>query len=149
MTVPVSGSYTPISSVLGSSAASSTTTTTTKQNSDLDGQDFLQLLVAQLKYQDPSSPVDSSQFMSQTAQFQQVQSLTSLTSTQTQLLSAQRMLSASSMVGKTVSYPGSDNTEVTGVVTAARFSSDGPVLRVGDTDVPLSSVVAVTATQSA
>jgi flagellar basal-body rod modification protein FlgD len=150
MTDPVStGGYTPISQVLASSAATTSAAKSSSQGGQLDKNAFLNLLVAQLKYQDPSSPVDSSQFMSQTAQFQQVESLDSLSATQTQLLSTQQMLSAASMVGKTVSFPDSDGTDATGVVTAARFSSDGPVLRVGDKDVPLSSVLQVTATASA
>ena len=36
---------------------------------------FLKLLVAQLKYQNPMEPVDSSQFMAQTAQFTMVEKL--------------------------------------------------------------------------
>jgi flagellar basal-body rod modification protein FlgD len=149
MTDPVSATgFTPISQVLGT-AASAKSAQSTSSGGTLDKNAFLNLLVAQLKYQDPSNPVDSSQFMSQTAQFQQVESLDSMSTTQTQLLSAQQMMSASSMVGKTVSYPGSDGMDATGVVTAARFSSDGPVLRVGDKDVPLSSVLQVTSTPSA
>ena len=36
---------------------------------------FLQLLVAQLQYQNPDSPVDSTQFLAQTASFEEVQEL--------------------------------------------------------------------------
>jgi len=34
---------------------------------------FLQLLVAQMKYQDPTNPTDSTQFVSQLAQFSQLE----------------------------------------------------------------------------
>jgi len=47
-----------------SSSTSSTTTTPVTENM------FLQLLVAQLKNQDPSNPSDSTQFVTQLAQFQ-------------------------------------------------------------------------------
>src|SRR4051812_48197097 len=96
--------YTPITDVMGTQQA--TAAAATKENGTLDKDAFLKLLVAQLKYQDPSNPVDSSQFMSQTAQFTSVEKLTALADTQTAMLSSQQLLGASSLVGKTVSYPG-------------------------------------------
>ena len=140
---PISG-YTPITDVMGTQQPAATT----KKNDELDKDSFLKLLVAQLKYQDPNSPVDSSQFMSQTAQFTSVEKLTTLADSQTAMLSSQQLLSASSLVGKTVSYPGPDGTDVSGVVTSAQLSTDGPVLRVGDANVPLTSVKEVKNTPS-
>ena len=42
---------------------------------------FLQLLVAQIKNQDPTKPVDSTQFMTQLAQFSNLEQLISLNTT--------------------------------------------------------------------
>jgi flagellar basal-body rod modification protein FlgD len=142
----VSTGYTPIADVIGASAKSAATTAAKTSNDELGKDDFLKLLVAQLKYQDPSKPMDSSEFMAQTAQFTSVEKLTTLTEGQTSMLAASNFQAASSMVGRTVTYPGADNVDVTGVVSSARFSTDGPVLRVGDKDVPLTSVKEVTAT---
>jgi flagellar basal-body rod modification protein FlgD len=50
------------------------------------------------------------------------------------------MLSASNMVGKTITYDDGSGAEVTGVVTKATFGGSAPTLTVGDKDVPLSSV---------
>ncbi len=144
MTDPVSG-YTPISQLVPTPAQQAAAGGTRQPSNSLDKDAFLKLLVAQLKYQDPSKPVDSSEFMSQTAQFTQLEKLTTLTDTQTQLLSSQQLLGASSLVGRTVSYGGPNNLDVTGVVSSARFTTDGPVLHVGDTDVPLASVKEVKA----
>jgi hypothetical protein len=47
------------------------------------------------------------------------------------------------MVGKTVSYPSSDGSIKSGVVTAARFESTGPVLQVNGEEVPFSSIRAL------
>ena len=109
----------------------------------LDENTFLKLLVAQLKYQNPLQPTDPAAFMAQTAQFTQVEKLTKLVDDQQAMLSTQRMLSAGTMVGRTVSFPGPDGTTSTGVVTSASFHGSEPTLRVGDKDVPLSSVTEV------
>jgi flagellar basal-body rod modification protein FlgD len=54
----------------GSSTSSSTATTGTSQ---VTKNMFLQLLVAQIKNQDPMSPTDGVQFLTQLAQFQQLE----------------------------------------------------------------------------
>ncbi len=109
---------------------------------------FLKLLVAQLRYQDPMNPQNGAEFLSQTAQFTQLEKLSDLAKMQTELLSAQRLLGASNLVGRTVTYPGTDGNDATGVVTAARLGIDGPVLRVNDRDVPLASVREVSNTKT-
>ncbi len=60
-----------------SAAADTTTTRSAKSTtSDMANKDvFLQLMVAQLKNQDPLSPADSAQFMGQLAQFSQLEQL--------------------------------------------------------------------------
>ena len=56
------------------------------------------------------------------------------------MLSAQLMLGASNLIGRTVTYTGTDGKEATGVVTSASFTGSSPTVKVGNTDVPLSSV---------
>ncbi len=58
------------SSSTSTSSGSSTSTTAVPQ---VDKDMFLQLLVAQLKNQDPLNPTDSSQFVTQLAQFEQLE----------------------------------------------------------------------------
>ncbi|WP_449064657.1 flagellar hook assembly protein FlgD [Planomonospora algeriensis] len=127
----------------GATTAATGTAAASSGNSKLDKDTFLKLLVAQMRYQDPSNPTDTSAFMSQTAQFTEVERMEELVKQQGELLAAQLRLSASSLVGKTVGYTGPDGTDAVGVVTSASFGST-PTLRVGDTDVPLSSVKEVT-----
>ena len=55
-------------------------------SSNLNDQDFLQLLVAQLKYQDPMSPTDDQSFIQEQAQFSTVEGITSLEKTMTELV---------------------------------------------------------------
>jgi flagellar basal-body rod modification protein FlgD len=128
--------YTPISDVIGQTPTRKSTAGTSELGQDA----FLKLLIAQLKYQDPTNPSDGAEFLAQTAQFTQVEKLNELAAAQQELVSAQLMLSASNLVGRSVTFTGSDGKDVTGVVTSATFGGSDPTLRVGDKDVPLSSV---------
>ena len=137
MTAPLGASgATPINEIRGQQPAKATTTPAKELGQDA----FLKLLVAQLKYQDPSNPADGTQFLAQTAQFTQVEKLGQLAQEQQNLLKTQQMINASGMVGRTITYPGPDGADVTGVVSSATFTGSTPTLRVGNTDVPLSSV---------
>jgi len=127
---------TNISQILGQTRAKSPATPA----KELGQEAFLKLLVAQLKYQDPSNPAESTEFLAQTAQFTQVEKLGQMAQEQQNLVKAQLMLNASGMVGRTITYPGPNGADVTGVVSSATFTGSTPTLRVGDTDVPLSSV---------
>ncbi|HKM35823.1 MAG TPA: flagellar hook capping FlgD N-terminal domain-containing protein [Lachnospiraceae bacterium] len=71
------------------------TTEKTKDGSKLDKDSFLQLLVAQMKYQDPLEPTSNTEYISQYAQFSQVESLQSMSNN----MDLQR---ASSLVGEQV-----------------------------------------------
>ncbi len=125
-------------------------------NDDLGKDTFLKLLVAQLKYQDPSNPADSTQFLAQTAQFTTVEKLNDLVKAEQDVLGAQLRFSASNLIGRTVTYtdtgsksdadPDAKDKTVTGVVTAASFAGTTPTLRVGDKDVALSDIKEVRTT---
>jgi flagellar basal-body rod modification protein FlgD len=68
----------------------------------LGGTNFLTLLLAQLKNQDPTSPVDSNTFLSQLAQLSEVQGIASLNTSFTSLsssLTSSQALQASSLLG--------------------------------------------------
>ena len=122
-----------------------TDTGTKTASTDTMGKDtFLKLLVAQLKYQNPMSPSDPSQFMAQTAQFSMVEKLESMESATNELLVAERSRTATGMLGSQVTWPGPDGKDTSGVVTGVRMGSAGPTLEVGDTDVPYASVTKVT-----
>ena len=115
------------------------TSTSTSADKDM----FLQLLVAQMRYQDPSNPTDSSEFLAQTAQFTALEKMQEVADQTAQLVALQVAFGASSMVGKTVSYTGADGVSTTGQVGSVRFEATGPVLQVDGTDVPLAAVVTV------
>src|SRR3954452_15218344 len=95
----------PLSGVGGAATPATSTVTRTDQ---MDKDVFLQLLVAQMRYQDPSNPTSTTEFMSQTATFTQVEKLEQLASQNAELLTLQRSLSAGALVGHEVSYTAED-----------------------------------------
>ncbi|EDZ98128.1 flagellar hook capping protein [Burkholderia sp. H160] len=114
-----------------SSSSSSTSSTSGTSASDLQNT-FLQLLVAQMKNQDPTNPMDSSQMTSQLAQISTVQGIsnlnTSLSSLSTQLTAGQQS-QAALLIGSTVLSSGNSITVSSGKtsefgVTLANSVSD-------------------------
>ena len=149
MTTPIGGS---ISKQYDDLNAKSTSLYTQKSSTDAgasksvgDQDTFLKLLVAQLKYQDPSNPADSTAFLAQTAQFTQVEKLGQIAD----MMQAQQLIGASALVGRTVSYKDADGATQTGVVTKTKLNGDSePTLVVGDMDVQLSKVTEVQQTSA-
>ena len=124
-------------------APSTTTKTASPSRSQLDKDTFLKLLVAQMRYQDPSKPMDSSQFVAQSAQFTTVEVLQQLQESQAQLLSFQSTLLSSGLIGKTVTAIGGDGKEVTGVVGSARVVAGQAYIMIKDETLPVGSVVKI------
>ena len=62
-----------IPAISNSMAATDTTKTAKTDNSQVTKNMFLQLLVSQIKNQDPLNPTDGVQFLTQLAQFQQLE----------------------------------------------------------------------------
>ena len=118
--------------------SSSTTATTaatsgasgTAGSSQLDSDTFLKLLVAQLKYQDPTSPADSTQFLAQTAQFSMVQKLDALSTLDQKVLDASKAQTAAALIGKQVTYTDVAGTSRTGTVTGTTLNQQIPNLTV-------------------
>ena|SRR5687768_155275 len=130
---------TPALGPLGSLTATSPPAATPRP--DAMGKDtFLKLLVAQLKYQNPLSPTDGTEFMAQTAQFSVVEKLDELAKQNAELLSSNRALGASALLGREVVHTLLDGSDVVATVTGVRFDAGGPVLVTGDTEVSLAGV---------
>jgi flagellar basal-body rod modification protein FlgD len=83
------------STISGYSPAASAQTKSAKKGDDMGQVEFMTLLIAQLKNQDPEAPVDSKEFAVQLAQFTQVEKLTSIE----QKLASQNQNNISSMAG--------------------------------------------------
>ncbi|SDS43776.1 flagellar basal-body rod modification protein FlgD [Nocardioides scoriae] len=116
------------------------TSAKTKLGNSQDKDMFLQLLVAQMKYQDPTNPTDSAQFLAQSAQFTALEKMQAVADQTAQLVSAQLSFGASGLVGRTVTWTDTEGTSQTGLVNGVSFGADGPSLDVGGTTVALGQV---------
>jgi flagellar basal-body rod modification protein FlgD len=119
------------------------TTRTPKQT--MDSEVFMSLLVTQLRNQDPSSPMDTNQMISQTTQLAMMEKLTALSTTNDENFSLQMRMAAAALVGQEVSYTGEDGTSVTGIATAVSYAGPVPQVTVGGKDIALDAISGVTA----
>jgi flagellar basal-body rod modification protein FlgD len=117
----------PTTSATSSSAAAAVTAAAQNAAStSLDTTQFLQLMTTQLKSQDPTQPLDPSQFVSQLAQLSEVSSIEGMQTSIASLVSslgASQLLTGSNLVGRDVTAPGdtvtlgATGTPSSGVVT--------------------------------
>jgi flagellar basal-body rod modification protein FlgD len=118
-------------------------------NNQMNSQMFLQLLVTQLKTQDPSAPMDSNTLITQTSQLASMQALSTLSDTQTSNYTLQQRASASALIGLTASYVDGNGVTQSGEVTGASFSGTSPTVTIGGVAVGLGSLTAVQKTPAA
>src|ERR1044072_4645895 len=96
----------------------------------LDFQSLLRIILTQLTYQDPLKPMDNFQFVSQLAQFSQLQQSQSLNDQIGNLLSAQAAMQATSLLGRVVDFTNTSGGTVSGTVQAVSFTSGQPEVTV-------------------
>jgi flagellar basal-body rod modification protein FlgD len=106
-----------------SSSAPGAKTTTEKSNT-LDYSAFLQLLITQLKNQDPTAPMDPTEQVSQLASFSAVEQQVKANAKLDSLLTAFALSQADSVIGRTVTSPDGDTS---GKVTSVRIIDGGAV----------------------
>jgi flagellar basal-body rod modification protein FlgD len=114
MTVPPTGAERP----------PATTASDSVSKTQVDYQSFLKLLVAQMKNQDPTNPMDSTQYMAQLASFSQVEQSVQMNTKLDQMLQSSTLEQAASIIGRTVT---SADGETTGKVEEVRLISNGIV----------------------
>lgn len=137
----LTGSMIPASSLAKEIADAAAAARTPKNTLDKDA--FLQLLVAQMRYQDPSKPMDSTQFMAQNAQLTTVEKLTELADVARNAFTTQQRLAAASMVGQSITWQTTEGVRNSGIVSAASMAGNSPTVTVDGTEVPLDQVVSV------
>ena len=116
-----------VSSTGSTSASTSTSTSasgtpTVAQTATVDYNSFLNLLVQELKNQDPTAPSDPTTFMAQLASFSNVEQQVESNSKLDQLLTTNALTQAESVIGRTVS---SSDGKTSGTVASVAIGTDG------------------------
>jgi flagellar basal-body rod modification protein FlgD len=100
-------------------------------NNSIDKNQFLELLVAQLKNQNPLSPVGSQEFMSQMAAFSTLEQVTNLTAGSEELNQMMAANQSLALVGHDVTYEKADGSMAEGKVESVQFGEHGFSLTIG------------------
>lgn len=96
-------------------------------SNQLGKDDFLKLLITQLTNQDPTSPMEDTQFISQMAQFSSLEQMTNMNESFNKLAGMISSSQAASVLGRTVEVDVGDTT-TQGIVESTSFGSEPQVM---------------------
>jgi flagellar basal-body rod modification protein FlgD len=114
------GSMTSTNPVSSSASGAATTASSTAAAGTVDYNSFLQLLVQEMKNQDPTSPSDPTQYLSQLASFSNVEQAVQTNTKLDTMLTMSSLTQAENVIGKTVtSLDGSTTGKVSSVALAS------------------------------
>ena len=117
--------------------------TTKSTGTSKDMNQFLLMMMAQLKNQNPLDPMQDDQMLGQLAQLNSLTQLTDMNSKLDELISASQIGYASSLVGKTVIAQVGQQDPIKGEVTSVSNQSGQWTVTIGGQTVPISAVVSV------
>jgi flagellar basal-body rod modification protein FlgD len=115
-----------------------------KLPAELDKDSFLKLLVAELRHQDPTQPMNDREFISQMAQFSSLEQMSNMNQAIERLVLRSQSGEAFSLIGKDVEAVDFASQQlVRGVVSGVVYRQDGVKIIVGSTEVSLNDIHAV------
>lgn len=158
---PISGATNTPTPPLGAAQPTPAGAIPANPKGQLGKDQFLQMMVAQMRNQDPMSPMDGQQMAAQMAQFSTVEQLITLNETMAAQAGGQVALIDQlggsltlGAIGKSVEVdssqaidrngdPAPANTILRGRVDGVRFTPDGPVLTMGEYEFPFGAVLSI------
>jgi flagellar basal-body rod modification protein FlgD len=111
-------------------AVSAVSATSSENAAGLDFKSLMQIILQQLTYQDPLKPMDNFQFVSQMAQFSELQQIQSLNTSISTLLNTQASLQATGLLGRTVDFTTAGAPSAIGTVKSVTFTGGKPSLTI-------------------
>jgi len=128
-------------------ATTATTAASSKKKADqvLGKDDFLKLMVAQMKNQDPMNPADDKDNIAQMAQFSSLEQITNLATATQDLANRLSLTQNVGLLGHTVTYQNADGTSVSGSVDGLNLDEKGAATLsvAGQTGVDPASITSV------
>ena len=113
-----------VTSPTGTTTTPTPTTSTTSGSSSVDYNTFLQLLVAELQNQDPTSPTDPTQYLSQLASFSAVGQSVQTNAKLDTMITSSALSQAETAIGRTVT---SADGSTSGIVSSVAIGSGGAI----------------------
>ncbi len=102
--------------------------TTPSAFSNLNSEDFVKIIFAELAHQDPLKPNDSNQMIQQMANLRSIQADIDLTSKLQTLVTENQLASAGNLMGTHITGLDQDFNDASGIVISITRTADGPVL---------------------
>ena len=130
-----------VTSATDAARSSAAPPSNTTSKSGVDYNTFLQLLVAEMKNQDPTKPMDSTQYVAQLATFSQVEQSVQTNTKLDQIMQSSALSQADALIGRSIT---SADGKTTGTVASVTLSSSGLIAVLQDgTQVPVGAGVSI------
>ncbi|MBZ9680515.1 flagellar hook assembly protein FlgD [Mesorhizobium sp. ESP6-5] len=115
--------------------------TTSTSKTAVDYQSFLKLLIAEMKNQDPTKPMDSTAYVAQLATFSQVEQSVQTNTKLDQIMQSSALSQADALIGRNIT---SADGKTTGTVASVTLGSNGLIAVLQDgTTVPVGAGVSI------
>ena len=142
------------------SVASTTNTTSTSSTGSssksslgeaagLGKDDFMTLLIAQLKNQDPMKPMEDKEFITQLAQFSSLEATEKLNTQLDELLGSQSLVQAATLIGKQATAKLPSGETLTGIISEVRMLSGQPTVILNGQEVDTSLITVLNSAPTA
>lgn len=117
---------TTVPTVNSSTSTQQTSNTSSTTSAGLNYDSFLKLLTAQMQYQDPTKPMDATQFVAQLASFSNVEQAIKTNNKLDSLLVSQSLMQVDGLIDK---YVTSMDGKVTGQIKEVHIYANGTVVK--------------------
>jgi len=133
-----------VDGVTSTNQSSTYNTSNTSPSNELSAEDFMQILAAELQYQDPTKGVDTTQYISQLAQLTSLEQLGDLNDSFSEMMRKQDLIIGSTWIGKEVAVYENDGSISSGLVKGFVVTDEGIQVFVNDSQYALDQIAAVT-----
>ena len=136
-------------SATNSTASSAATSSTGKAGSKIGAaagmgkDDFMKLLMEQLKNQDPMKPMEDKEFITQLAQFSSLESIDALTEQMEALTGSQMLVQAATLIGKPATAKLTSGEIVTGTISQVKMIDGKPTAVINGKEIDTSLITTI------